>query len=111
MLRRYIAELRISSKLVLMLLLPLGFLSFFHTSTILEKANVTKETRDLRWLTSLCVGISALVHETQKERGITAGFVGKETGFAATLKAHRARTDLKIGALKESLRDFDANRL
>ncbi len=111
MLRRYIADLRISTKLVLMLLLPLGFLIFFHTSTILEKANVTKETRDLRWLTSLCVGISALVHETQKERGITAGFVGKVTGFAATLKAQRARTDLKIVALKESLRDFDANRL
>src|SRR5260370_4201189 len=107
MLRRYIADLRISTKLVLMLLLPLGFLIFFHTSTILEKANVTKETRDLRWLTSLCVGISALVHETQKDRGITAGFVGNVTGFAPTLKTQRARQDLKIDARKESLRSFE----
>jgi methyl-accepting chemotaxis protein len=77
MLRRFAADLRIRTKLVLMLLVPLGFLIAFRTSAIVEKSKVAEEMGHLRSLANLSVSISALVHETQRERGATGVFLGK----------------------------------
>jgi len=53
---------------------------------------------------------SALVHEIQKERGYTAGFLGsKGTKFSSELTQQRASTDDKISALKTFLSTFDNN--
>ncbi len=59
----------------------------------------------------LSTKISALVHETQKERGMTAGYLGsKGKKFKEALKKQRAITDKKIEELRSyDLKDVDKN--
>ena len=60
----------------------------------------------------LAVAISNLVHETQKERGATAGFVGsKGKKFVKRLPAQRLLTDKKLKKLQELLSGFDKSSL
>ncbi len=60
----------------------------------------------------LAMAISDLVHETQKERGATAGFVGsKGKKFTKRLPAQRDLTDKKLKALRTVLSNFDKNSL
>jgi methyl-accepting chemotaxis protein len=91
--------------------------------TITKKINLLKNTEDyiastvntkdkkLKNALSLAKDISALVHETQKERGNTAGFIGsKGKGkFVQKLANQRASTDIKLKALKAHLAKFNAN--
>lgn len=109
MLSRFAADLRIRTKLVLMLLVPLGFLIAFRTAAIAEKSRLAGEMGELRTLANLSVSISALVHETQRERGATGVFLGKGKSFATALQAQRLRTDARMAALNETRRTFDAN--
>ncbi len=52
--------------------------------------------------------ISNLLHETQKERGATAGFIGsKGKKFATKLPNQRKLTDSKISVLKKSLLKYN----
>ncbi len=66
----------------------------------------------MRWkkyakATELSVKISNLVHETQKERGASAGFLGsKGTKFKDTLAKQRVLTLEKLNDVKEFTKDF-----
>jgi len=52
----------------------------------------------------LAVAVSNLVHETQKERGATAGYVGsKGKSFSKRLSAQRLLTDKKLAKMRETL--------
>ncbi|MDP6473494.1 MAG: nitrate- and nitrite sensing domain-containing protein [Alphaproteobacteria bacterium] len=60
-------------------------------------------------LAQVAPAISAVVHELQKERGMSAGFIaGKGAKFAQGLPAQRKLTDDKRAALAETLKSFDA---
>lgn len=59
-------------------------------------------------LCEFSVKISNLVHETQKERGMTAGFLGsKGKSFATELPAQQKTTDERVSDLDAFLVDFD----
>jgi methyl-accepting chemotaxis protein len=89
--------------------------------TITKKINLLKQTEDyitsklstndkkLQKAIEISKYISALVHETQKERGNTAGyFGGKGKGkFVNRLKKQRELTDTKIANLKRELNKFN----
>ncbi len=65
-----------------------------------------------RLVQNLAVKISALVHETQKERGASAGFLGsKGSEFGEALKTQRRKTDARIGELREFIISYDSGRL
>lgn len=60
----------------------------------------------------LAVSISNLVHETQKERGATAGYVGsKGKKFTKRLPAQRLLTDKKLRILKTTLNQLGTSSL
>lgn len=60
-------------------------------------------------LAQLAVKASSMVHETQKERGATAGFLGsKGKKFVTELPAQRTNTDQKISELRGFLQGFDS---
>ncbi|MGH7438273.1 MAG: methyl-accepting chemotaxis protein, partial [Polyangiaceae bacterium] len=99
MLRRLAADLRIRTKLVLMLLVPLGLLATFRTAALMDSARSASEMSDLRTLVNVCVNISAVIHETQRERGATGVFLGKGKEFASELQAQRLRSDAKTALL------------
>lgn len=101
-------RLKFSTKLIVMLFFPIIGLLFFSVSTTLEKYQMMNELESLQSLAELSKITSEFVHETQKERGATAVFVGSEgTKFEQELKKQRKSSDTKIELFRGYLENFD----
>jgi len=90
------SNLSFRKKIYSLLALPaLGFL-WLSISLVMDGVAIKNEMSTIAPLTELSVVYSELVHELQKERGMTAGFLGsKGTKFADKLKNQRVQTDQK----------------
>jgi methyl-accepting chemotaxis protein len=98
----------LSRYLSLLTLIPVAVLLIFITANIfrayhdLEQANKTISNVRLVTITS------QLVHELQKERGMSAGFIGsKGSEFVSELKNQRTLTDKEVNSLKSFMVDID----
>ncbi|MEM9419226.1 MAG: methyl-accepting chemotaxis protein [Planctomycetota bacterium] len=99
----------IKFKLTLLAAVPLLAIALMGINSTISNARVASEMKDIQTLADLAVHVSALVHETQKERGRTAGFLGsKGTKFNAELTAQRKLADERIVELHGFLESFDA---
>lgn len=108
----FLKNIKIKGKLSLMLALPLIALLYFSQAEIQNRWSVSTEMTNLQALSQLAVSSSNLVHELQKERGATAGFLGsKGQKFSAELKRQRQATDQKANALDKTLEEFDVSLL
>ncbi len=77
---------------------------------IIKNLRITDE--DVYHSVSLAIAISNLVHETQKERGATAGYVGsKGKKFTKRLPAQRLNTDAKLKVMLKTLRGIGKSSL
>jgi methyl-accepting chemotaxis protein len=91
----------ISAKLVLLKKTEDKIVSSLRLSNDLIKKHV-----------KLAISISNLVHETQKERGATAGFIGsKGKKFVDILKKQRVLTNEKLTILKDNLQKIGTSTL
>lgn len=98
MLRRW----PLRGKLLLMLVLPLAALAWFSLADLLEARRSQAEMRSARELAILARATGELVHELQKERGITAGYLAsKGARFGPEMSAIRGKVDARR-------RDFQA---
>ncbi len=105
----FINNLKMRTKLIFMLILPVIGLLYFSISGILEKSNVASGMDDVQQLSNLAVKISAMVHETQKERGRTALFLGsKGEKYGAELSQQRGATDDKVKELQAFTDTFNS---
>ncbi len=101
-------NLKTRTKLLLMAAIPTLALLYFSTNSVFEKTKLATEMTRLESLVGVSVKIGALTHELQKERGMSATFIGsKGTRFATELPAQRTVTDNKSEALRLTLQDFD----
>ena len=91
-----LSNLSFRKKIFSLLALPMvGFL-WLSISSIMNSVAIKNEMATIAPLTRLSVVYSELVHELQKERGMTAGFIGsKGAKFANKLKNQRQETDSK----------------
>ncbi len=106
----FLEKLKFRNKLLLMLLVPIAGLLYFSIGGIMEKTRLSSEMSSITPLAELAVKISALVHETQKERGATAGFLGsKGAKFSSELKTQRSNTDGRVKELNVFLKGFEAD--
>ena len=98
----FFANMSFRNKIFILLALPLiGFL-WLSISSIIINVSMKNELTELAELTELSTVYSNAVHELQKERGATAGFIGsKGAGFGNILASQRKLTDKKI-ALRQS---------
>ena len=89
-----LTDMSFKQKIIALLILPiLGFL-WLSVSEISKGVETTREMSSLNQLTRLSVVYSELVHELQKERGMTAGFIGSQgTKFVSELRAQRTSAD------------------
>ncbi|MEZ8653901.1 methyl-accepting chemotaxis protein [Vibrio splendidus] len=89
-----LTDMSLKQKIIALLTLPiLGFL-WLSVSAISKGVETTSEMSSLNQLTRLSVVYSELVHELQKERGMTAGFIGSQgTKFVSELRAQRTSAD------------------
>ena len=83
-------DVSFKTKIFTLLAIPmLGFL-WFAIGAIYLAQSTNSEMDELTKLTQLSAVYSELVHELQKERGMTAGFLGsKGTKFAQKLPSQR----------------------
>lgn len=101
-----ISDFSFRKKILILLILPvIGFLWLSITSFV-QHLNTSKEMSTITRLTELSVVYSELVHELQKERGTTAGFIGsKGAKFSTQLDSQRKSTDAKLQRKKSYLDD------
>ena len=101
-------KMGLKGKLVLLLSLPILGILYFAVSGIFDRAMVLGDARDIKELTTLSIHSSALVHELQKERGASAGFIGSGGAkFKTQLPNQRKDTDVKLGEFNSFLEGFD----
>lgn len=103
-------NIKLRTRLVLIVLLPLAGFMYFSLDSLVEKNAASVEMEKLEALAGLSVKIGNVVHELQKERGMTAGFLGsKGARFASELPAQRKEADKNLVELKAMLGSLDVN--
>ena len=104
-----LADLKIARKLSLLLILPMATFLFLAT---IESIGRWKDIDELRFVErSLIVSLSAgeLIHEIQKERGYTAGYLGsKGKKFATELPDQIKKSDAAYKLFSATLADANA---
>ncbi|WP_435627177.1 methyl-accepting chemotaxis protein [Candidatus Ferrigenium straubiae] len=99
-----VTKLSFRAKLMLMLLPALLGLLFYSVNVLLEKYSTMNNMAELKILIDLTNKTSAVIHEYQTERGLTAGFLSsKGEKFSAELKAQRQITDKALAEFKAFL--------
>lgn len=104
----FFSNLKLRTRLIMIVLLPLVGFIYFSIDSIQEKNSVTVEMEKLEVLAEVSVKIGNLAHELQKERGMTAGFLNsKGVKFASELPVQRNETDKKNEELKQKINGLD----
>ncbi len=105
-------HLSIRTKLFLIFIIPTIALVVQIVLSVGEKNSVVNESRLLKQGLELSINISALVHETQKERGATAGFLtSKGLKFSTTLREQKSSTNVKYKALQSTMKNIELDQL
>ena len=104
-----VKDAKIGLRILVAVMVPLLAMLVFAGSALFEKQRIASETAQLQRLTGLAPEISALVHELQKERGISAGFLGSRgQKFGSDLDGQRALTDERRAPVQSALDALDA---
>ena len=94
---RFFQNLKMKSKLIVIMTVPLLVFAVVLISYLLKMSNDVKNAEKVNKLIGVISGISDVVHETQKERGMTSGFLGSNGKlYGEELKIQRQVTDEKI---------------
>ena len=73
-----ISKLSIKQKLIAIMLIPLIIVILLAAKLAYDSYRSLENLKSLDKVVILSTKIGALVHETQKERGMTAGFIGSK---------------------------------
>lgn len=94
---KWIIDLNTRLKLSLLIIPPLLICLIYGGMFVHNKYEIQTELNTVLSLSELAVINSALVHELQKERGMSAGFLGsKGQSFAQDLPQQRSMTDQQV---------------
>lgn len=105
-----LVHLKLKTRLIILLFFPLAGLIWFGSLNVLARYGVSQDMGAVEKLSRLAVQIGALVHEIQKERGMTVGFLGsKGEKFRVELPTQRGQSDHRAASLEQSIHAFDAN--
>lgn len=107
-----LSNIKMRSKLMLMLVLPVAGMLYFSVASLISSTQSKVEMSRLQQNMVLAGKISAMVHEIQKERGMSAGYLGSQgKKFASELITQRNLADKNIADLKKFLESFDDSGL
>lgn len=101
-------DLTLRTRLIAIIIIPIIGLLWYGIRGSLELRGVSAAMGEMEQMSGLSTKISALVHETQKERGMTAGYIGsKGQSFGSDLPKQRNDTDAKAADLKRYIQNFN----
>ena len=102
-----LGNLRLRSKMLLLVSVPFAAALLFAWALISQIDAEKQQATRFENLSALALHSSALVHEMQKERGASAGFLSSNgKAFSATLKQQRLLTDTQLKAFTAYKRTF-----
>ncbi len=105
-------NLTIKTKLIILIGISVSSLLFISIKNIYTETQNLETYKKLEKGIILSTKISALVHEIQKERGFSAGFIGsKGKKFKNEIKRQREATDVKLSDLKEYIKSIDLSKV
>jgi len=100
----FLSNISIKVKLFVLFFVPSLALMYQVSINSIDANNQISESQRLQRYITVAVGISEFVHESQKERGLTAVFIGSDgEKFKNELLAQRKATDTKLLILKNSM--------
>jgi len=103
-------RLKIRTKLILFLVIPILTILFFSISGIYTKVQELQVITRSHNFTTVSLHLADLVHELQKERGLSAGFVGSGgKSFREEVLKQRKQTDEKLSLFNQNL-DINASK-
>ena len=104
----FLSRLSIKSKVLLIVFMSLAMVFYFVAKELVTHFEFEKNKVKLETLIDLSEDLSALIQETQEERGASAGYLGSHgKKFSIILPKQRMLTDKKINILKEELSKID----
>ncbi len=104
-----LSNISIKIKILVLFLIPAIALVYQVSVRSFEKYAVVQEDKTTQKYVQLSVALASLVHESQKERGLTAGFLGSHgKKFGNTLPKQRLLTDTKAQALRLEVEHLQA---
>ena len=107
----FIKHLAIKGMLRLLVCVPLLFLVAILIGNSAERYTTLRQAASLKELAAIAGLSTEIAHEAQKERGMTAGFLGSQgQKFADRLPAQRGETDKRITALQDFLAHSKADK-
>ncbi|EDZ62291.1 methyl-accepting chemotaxis protein, nitrate/nitrite sensing [Sulfurimonas gotlandica GD1] len=103
-------NMTIRGKLIFLSIVVLSVIIAFSVRSSYSTWNDHKNIKDTASLIELSVKMSAVLHELQKERGASAGFLGsKGTKFVDILPKQHSSTDVKIKELRAYISENASN--
>ena len=108
---KFASKLTIKLTMLIIVFLSSITISYYTFRDVLHSFEVVEKKHKLKELVKLSETLSLLIHETQKERGMSAGFLGSGgKKFAQMLPKQRLLTDEKIKMYKEALNKIDLSK-
>ncbi|MCF8475245.1 MAG: nitrate- and nitrite sensing domain-containing protein [Emcibacter sp.] len=85
----------------------------FSTDKMIGFYQISAQMETLRLLSTVTPKIGDLIHELQKERGASAGYIGSKASesFTTKINAQRELSDVKYAALNTMLSTLDLNNI
>lgn len=107
-----LSKLSFSHRIIAIMMIPLLGLTIFSIVTIVNHLNATqtttREIESVTELTDLGTVIAGAVHEWQKERGRSAGYLGSNgSKFAQEIRSQHKSTDSSVRVLQEAIDSHD----
>jgi methyl-accepting chemotaxis protein len=105
----FLVPKRIGPRLMVALVPPLLTLLVFAGIVVSDRAGQSDDMARLATLAGLAPDVSGVVHELQRERGASAGFIGSDGGgpFVTALEGQRRDSDAALAGLEAVLEEFD----
>ncbi|MBN4061439.1 nitrate- and nitrite sensing domain-containing protein, partial [bacterium AH-315-G11] len=104
MLRQWISNISIRNKLLVLMVLPMTTLLALSVNLVLEEQNINHKLQDIRIGSHFFEIAGGLTHQLQRERGMSAGFIGSQgKKFVQILPAQRQATEKALEEYKDML--------
>ncbi|MBN3492934.1 methyl-accepting chemotaxis protein [Vibrio neptunius] len=102
------ADLKLRWKLIAIVVIPVVCLVYFSQTQVMGNMALLKEDNNILMLSEFSVRASALVHELQNERDISAGFINSRgQRFFKELQQQRESVNAKREQLRQFMDRFD----
>lgn len=110
---RLLNQFGIGTRVIVLAMVPLAAAVIFAFITANDARITARQAGNIAEMAQFAPKVSELVHELQKERGRTAGFIG--SGLRSDLKGlvdrQRGDTDVALGVFRRADQAFDASAL